>query len=73
MHKESINVVLLRADLCNGPSHVFNDHSNCNPSFCKIAAQLTGEPPSAPISLISRSGSNSSMPDILDRIINLEI
>ena len=62
MHKESNNVVLLRADLRNGPSHVFNDHSNCNPSFCKMAAQ-TKEPASAPISPISRSGSNSSMPD----------
>ena len=73
MHKESNNVVLLRADLRNGPSHVFNDHSNCNPSFCKMAAQLTEEPPSAPISPISRSGSNSSMPDTLDEIFNLEI
>ena len=73
MHKESNNVVLLRADLRNGPSHVFNDHSNCNPSFCKMAAQLTKEPASAPISPISRSGSNSSMPDTLDEIINLEI
>ena len=73
MHKYSNNDVLLCADLCNRPSHVFNDHSNCKPSFCKMAAQLTKEPASAPISPISRSGSNSSMPDILDEIINLEI
>ena len=38
-----------------------------------MSAQLTEEPPSAPISPISRSGSNSSMPDTLDESINLQI
>lgn len=71
MHKESNNVAQLRADLRNGPSHIFNDHSKCNSSFCKVAAEVTEEPPSAPI---PDSGSNSSsLHDTLDGIIAQEI
>lgn len=34
------NVELLRKDLRNGLSRVFNDHTHCNPTFCKIAASV---------------------------------
>ena len=33
-HSKTGNVNQLRHDLCNGPAHVFGDHSNCNPDFC---------------------------------------
>ena len=39
MYAESKDVESLRRDLRNGPSHVFNDHSHCSPSFCKVVAQ----------------------------------
>ena len=33
-HSKTGNVNQLCHDLCNGPAHVFGDHSNCNPDFC---------------------------------------
>ena len=37
MHSKTGDVGQLRKDLRNGPSHVFNDHTNCSASFCKVA------------------------------------
>ena len=73
MHKESNDIALLRADLRNGPSHVFNDHSFCNPSFCKVSAQVTGEPPSTPVSSTGNCDSNLSIPETMDEIVSQEI
>ena len=28
----------LRHNLSNGPNHVFGDHAQCNPAFCKASA-----------------------------------
>lgn len=39
MHSSTKNVQQLRKDLRNGPSHVFNDHTHCSPTFCKVAAK----------------------------------
>ena len=33
-HSKTGNITQLRHDLRNGPSHVFGDHSQCNPEFC---------------------------------------
>ena len=41
MHSKTNNVEQLRKDLRNGPHHVFNNHSHCNPAFCKVAAAVT--------------------------------
>ena len=35
MHSQTRDIQQLRHDLRNGPSHVFGNHSKCNPSFCK--------------------------------------
>ena len=40
MHSETGNIEKLRSDLRNGPNHVFNNHSQCNPYFCKVAASV---------------------------------
>ena len=39
MHSKDGNVQQLRHDLCNGPAHVFGDHSSCNRQFCKHVEQ----------------------------------
>ena len=39
MHSNTSNVKQLRADLRNGPNHVFNDHTHCSTTFCKVAAK----------------------------------
>ncbi len=39
MHSKTGNVTQLRHDLRNGPNHVFDDHSQCNPAFCKVATK----------------------------------
>ena len=39
MHSKTGNVTQLRHDLRNGPNHVFGDHSQCNPAFCKVATK----------------------------------
>jgi len=36
MHSETGNIQQLRHDLRNGPNHVFGDHRECNPAFCKL-------------------------------------
>ncbi len=36
MHSETGNIQQLRHDLRNGPTHVFGDHCECNPAFCKL-------------------------------------
>ena len=41
IHSHTKNVQQLRADLRNGPSHVFNHHTHCSPTFCKVAAKTT--------------------------------
>ena len=44
MHSKTGDVGQLRKDLRNGPSHVFNDHTNCSASFCKVAAGSSSSP-----------------------------
>ena len=36
MHVKTDNIQRLRHDLRNGPNHVFGDHRECNPAFCKL-------------------------------------
>lgn len=36
MHSKTGNIQQLRHDLRNGPSHVFGDHCECTPAFCKL-------------------------------------
>lgn len=81
MHSISNDVEQLRKDLRNGPSHVFNDHTNCNPSFCKVAAGVVGTTlPSvdAHCSTASQTSDNeadteSSLTSMIDNIINSEL
>ena len=37
MHSRTGNILQLHHDLRNGPAHVFENHSKCNPNFCKHA------------------------------------
>ena len=39
IHSKNSNVQQLWHDLRNGPTHVFGDHSSCNPAFCKFIEQ----------------------------------
>ena len=39
-HSKTGNITQLHHDLCNGPSHVFGDHSQCNPEFCTYQPTL---------------------------------
>lgn len=41
MHSITNDVVALRRDLRNIVNHVYNDHTHCSPTFCKVAAQTT--------------------------------
>ena len=36
IHSVTGNVETLQRDLRNGPYHVFGDHRNCSPAFCKV-------------------------------------
>lgn len=45
MHSTAKDVEQLRRDLRNGPNHVFNDHSNCSSSFCKVVAGISSSVP----------------------------
>ena len=38
MHSTTRNINQLRQDLRNAPFHVFGDHTNCSPSFCKACS-----------------------------------
>lgn len=64
----------LRSDLRNGPNHVFNDHRNCNPYFCKAVAPSTSNTTTSPPN--SETTAQSAPPDSLmgtiDDIINDE-
>ena len=39
MHSLTKDIEMLRKDLRNGPSHIFNDHRNCSATFCKVMAE----------------------------------
>ncbi len=65
-----MHVELLRSDLRNGPSHVFNDHSKCNTSFCKVAANVISSP-STPET--NRNTGGLGIGDTLDAIITQEM
>ena len=41
MHSKNNDVQGLRKDLRNGPNHVFNDHRQCSPTYCKAAEKTT--------------------------------
>lgn len=69
MHEESKDVESLRKDLRNGPSLVFNDHSHCSPSFCKVVAQVTQSAPRNPIPA-SSSDDDSCIETTLEGIIS---
>ena len=45
MHSRTADIQKLRHDLRNGPSHVFGDHSKCNPDFYKHAQSSSTTPP----------------------------
>ncbi len=42
--KMHTNIDMLRKDLRNGPNHVFDDHTNCSQTFCKVAAKQNIQP-----------------------------
>ena len=51
MHSITGNIQQLRHYLRNGPTHVFGDHSKCNPDFCKHAkssSTCSPQPPPLP-------------------------
>ena len=43
MHSPTRNIRQLRHDLRNCPYHVFGEHFNCNPAFCKVRAGIDSE------------------------------
>ena len=62
MHTKDKNIDLLRKDLRNGPSHVFDDHTNCSPTFCKVAAKtIKQSQPTPPCVPATVSGSNENI------------
>ena len=82
MHNLSKDVEQLRKDLRNGPSHVFNDHTKCSSSFCKVAAGAVGKSlPSVDAnnsSTVSQTpadeaSSESTLTATIDNIINCEL
>ena len=80
MHSLSKDVKRLRKDLRNGPSHVFNDHTKCSPSFCKVAAEAVGRSlPNVDKSSTSsqtsadEATSEGSLTATIDNIINSEL
>ena len=72
MHSKTGNVEQLRQDLRNGPSHVFNDHTNCNASFCTV---VSGSPTTNTNHVLTQSQTNEggNLPVIIDNIIISEI
>ena len=70
MHTDSNNIDLLRADLRNGPSHVFNDHSKCSPLFCKVAAKVAQSNPSTSAS--STEGSSVQSASDIENVVQEE-
>ncbi len=82
MHSKSGDVEKLRKDLRNGPSHVFNDHTNCSTSFCKVAAGISGTSPPDKDNNNSSTSSQTSDDEVetehtltgaIDNIINSEL
>lgn len=73
MHTTDKDINLLRKDLRNGPNHVFNDHRNCSPTFCKIAAETTppAQPP-APVN-ISATQDTQDIVATLEEIIDQDL
>ena len=67
------DVESLRTDLRNGPSHVFNDHSKCSPSFCKVVAQVAQSAPSNPVPGTHNTSENLSIDSTIEGIITQEI
>lgn len=83
MHSSTKNVQQLRKDLRNGPSHVFNDHTHCSPTFCKVVAKTTEtnqveladgttEPPSNSIQ-DSTQDTDSGLSSTLEAILTEEV
>lgn len=74
MHSQTNDIEKLRSDLRNGPHHVFNNHSHCNPSFCKVAAAVTEK---NELRLAadenSENSENPSISSTIDNIIEEEI
>ena len=72
MHMASKNIAQLRQDLRNGPNHVFNEHSNCSPSFCKVAANVTE---AVPVSNVTPPCTPEDVSDaaVLDDILGEEL
>ena len=71
MHSKSKNVQRLRKDLRNGPNHVFNNHTYCSPTFCKVAAKTT-ESNQMIIADSNIHDNNSSISSTLDAILQQE-
>ena len=72
MHIASKNIAQLHHDLRNGPYHVFNEHSRCSPSFCKVAANVT-EATSSNAATPPVSAQASDVASTLDNITSQEI
>jgi hypothetical protein len=70
MHMASKNTTQLRYDLRNGPYHVFNEHSNCSPSFCKV---LTVAAPVNDATPLSTPENVSDVEAVLDDILGEEL
>ena len=67
MHSNTGNVQQLnRADLRNGPNHVFNDHAHRSSTFCKVSAQTTQT------NQVQWANSNDDS-DTLDEILSEEL
>ena len=74
MHNETQNVVQLRTDLRNGPSHVFGNHSKCNPQFCthNTATNPTPDDSEMQVDETESSEAPDTFVQILDSIIEEE-
>ena len=83
MHSKSKDVEKLRKDLRNAPSHVFNDHTNCSVSFCKVAAGFSSSSspdidgadnsPLSPQISDDEVDNDNSLTGTIDTIVNSEL
>lgn len=72
MHSSTNDVATLRKDLRNGPSHVFNDHRHCSPTFCKVAAKTT-ESNQVVLADTGVMDNDSSLSSTIDAIVTEEL
>ena len=76
MHSSMHNINQLRHDLCNGPLHVFGDHSNCTSQFCThrtTVASTIQKDSTDPVDNVQISSQPTTFVDQLDDIIEGEV